>query len=90
MACKGNSGRLARVDQSHGGACIGRERRGMDDDRRHMTSHGVLAMSGSAIMGRCTVTCYRGSRGKEWRGRWGRIKERPKGTRGEGEGSIVL
>ena len=50
----------------------------------------TLAMSGSAIMGRCTVTCYRGSRGKEWRGRWGRIKERPKGTRGEGEGSIVL
>ena len=80
MACKGNSDRLARVDQSHGGACIGRERRGMDDDRRHITSHGVLAMSGSAIMGMCIVTYYWGSWGMRGRGVWEKGKGKAKGN----------
>ena len=48
------------------------------------------AMSGLAIAGICTVTCYRGSRIRRGRDNGGRIKERPKGTRGEGEGGSVL
>ena len=33
----------------------------MDDDRRREASLVTLAMSGSAIMGTCTVMCYWGS-----------------------------
>ena len=60
----------------------------MDDDRRREASLVTSAMLGSANAGTCMVTCYWGSWGRSGRDIWGRIKERPKGTGGEGEGVL--
>ena len=60
----------------------------MDDDRRIEASLLSSAMSGSASTDTCTVTCYWGSQGRSGRDEGGRIKERPKGTGGEGEGVL--
>ena len=51
------------IDQSHVSLDWGmRGQEGVDDVGRREASLMTLAMSGSAIMGRCTVTRYRGSR----------------------------
>ena len=39
----------------------------MDDDRRREASLVTSAMSGSAIVGTCMVTCHRGSQGRSGR-----------------------
>ena len=60
----------------------------MDDVERREASLVTSAMLGSAISDRCTVTRYRGSRVRSGRDDGMRIKERPKGTGGEGEGVV--
>ena len=63
----------------------GEREEGVDDIGRREVSLVTSAMSGSAISGRCTVTRYRGSRVRRGRDDEVRIKERLKGTGGEGE-----
>ena len=57
--------------------------------KRREASLVTLAMLGLAIMGTCTVTCYRGSWVRRGRDDGGRIKERLKGTGREGEGGVL-
>ena len=62
----------------------------MDDVVRREASLVTSARSGSAIVDRCMVTCYRGSRVRCGRDDGSGIKERPKGTGGEGEGVVFI
>ena len=53
---------------------------GVDDDRRREASLMILAISGSAIVGMCMVTCCQGSRGRSGWDIKGGIRERQKET----------
>ena len=62
----------------------------MDDDREERGKLHDLSYVGVGYHEHVHDHMVSGKSGKEWKGRWGRIKERPKGTGGEGEGGSVL
>ena len=62
----------------------------MDDNREERGKPCDLGYVRVSYRGYVHSHMVPGWSGKEWKGRRMRIKERPKGTRGEGEGDNIL